>query len=802
LVNAAADQVDVMLTTLRTSSIPVMPGIPREYRGRECRALPATAHPAVGAPGEVPHAIRREGEIAIKELEYDEFEVLLERSGDGYTSRVVDSPTGPVPALPFVPPEPLGGLPALRLAVRGEVDTATGATTPPTTPKQFGSDLFRALFNDKALAILRTSQYVSAKNQRGLRLRIRFADATQLANLPWELLYDPDRHWYPCQLSRFPTIRFVDLPEPVLPLRVTGPLRMLVVISSPIDLPVLDVEREWTLLRTELEPLVRSGRLELERLPLASLEDVRETLMARDFHIFHYIGHGGVDADTGEGHLAFTGSDGRQRRVTGSQLGVMLSNAPIRLAVLNSCEGGRVSDVDPYASTAIALVEQGIPAVVAMQFQITDVAATAFSRTLYDSVTAGRPVDLSVTLARQAVLAASENEWATPVLYLRAVDGVLFDITPRGAPAVAQPLVAAAAAVPVPETRTPEPGTPEPRTPEPRTPEPRAPEAPAEPQHLRARVIDGAVDLVWQQPPDDGMPVRAWEVWRNGVRHATVGHPTVLDQPPVPGEYHYSVVALGDGDARSVRSRTCTVYVPKSSARPVARPAPAAPARPAAYGTGGHGGGGGPSAGRAAPAHWPEEDDAIVAGHPVRRKRRTGWILLLLAAAALVLWLIFRPADEPIGGGAQVPSSSDSGPSEGGGVLPPPEPPALTANLSITGPSPREGAGSGETDLTYEIANAGPDVSTGVTVRISLEGEGTGDLRWATLARPGDPEAQACNVDTDADTATCDVGEHAVEAVATVVATVTLGDPPVAVVATVTSETDDSDTGNNEARYP
>ena len=317
---------------------------------------------------------------------------------------------------------------------------------------------------------------------------------------------------------------------------------MLVVISSPTDLPPLEVEREWSLLQAELDPLVRSGRLELERLPLASLEDVRETLMTRDFHIFHYIGHGGVDDDTGEGQLAFTGPDGTSRRVTGSQLGVMLSNAPIRLAVLNSCEGGRVSDVDPYASTAIALVEQGIPAVVAMQFQITDAAATAFSRTLYDSVTAGRPVDLAVTLARQAVLAASEGEWATPVLYLRAVDGVLFDLEHRdeaASPAALAPAAPAsaerAAAAPAPMAAE--------------------PAAPAQPRHLRAEVVDGVVNLLWQQPTEHAMPARAWEVWRNGIRQAVVTLPMALDDTPGPGEFSYSVVALGDEEMRSVQSR-------------------------------------------------------------------------------------------------------------------------------------------------------------------------------------------------------------------------------------------------------
>ncbi|MDC5699127.1 hypothetical protein OO014_17900 [Intrasporangium calvum] len=45
--------------------------------------------------------MRGAGEAAMKEWKYDEFEVLLERSGDGYSARVVDSPTGPSPAMPF-----------------------------------------------------------------------------------------------------------------------------------------------------------------------------------------------------------------------------------------------------------------------------------------------------------------------------------------------------------------------------------------------------------------------------------------------------------------------------------------------------------------------------------------------------------------------------------------------------------------------------------------------------------------------------------------------------------------------------
>ncbi|HET8988983.1 MAG TPA: CHAT domain-containing protein [Humibacillus sp.] len=666
-----------------------------------------------------------------------------------------------------MPPEPPGGLPALRLAVRGERRLTPGTTAEQST-KEFGANLFRALFNDKALAILRTSQYVSAKRQRGLRLRIRFADATQLANLPWELLYDPERHWYPCQLSRFPTLRFVDLPEPVLPLRVTGPLRMLVVISSPTDLPALEVEREWTLLRTELDPLVQSGRLELKRLPSATLDDVRETLMHQDFHIFHYIGHGGVDPETGEGHLAFTGPDGRQRRVSGSQLGVMLSNAPIRLAVLNSCEGGRVSDVDPYASTAIALVEQGIPAVVAMQFQITDAAATAFSRTLYDSVTAGRPVDLSVTLARQAVLAVSESEWATPVLYLRAVDGVLFDLEARDEPAATITAETAALGPRAHASRAPEPAAPSPHTPEPRAPAPPAPQPPAQPQHLRAEVVDGVVNLVWQQPPDHALPVRAWEVWRNGVRHAIVSFPMAFDDTPGAGEYQYTVVALGEGDARSVWSRTCTVHVTKPVRKPVppATPPRVAPSRPAGHRAAAHGSGGAPPSGTRAAAHGPAEEEPLVFGQPARRKSRKGWVLLLLvaaAAAAFGLWWVFRPT--PVDTVATTPPTSETKGGGGGVVTPAPKRADLKASVLNAGFP--DGAGD-LMDVVFEVTNGGPNVSRTVIIDVTVESDDATALREAAVQLPGAGETRTCPIGGTGNAATCEVGDLAENDVATV----------------------------------
>ena len=101
-------------------------------------------------------------------------------------------------------------------------------------------------------------------------------------------------------------------------------------------------------------------------------------------------------------------------------------------SVLNSCEGARTSAVDPFAGIATSIVALGIPAVVAMQFEISDKAAITFAEELYQSLIARQdPIDVAVAEARKAVFTeVNETEWATPVLFLRNEDGRLFDFAP------------------------------------------------------------------------------------------------------------------------------------------------------------------------------------------------------------------------------------------------------------------------------------------------------------------------------------------------------------------------------------
>ena len=112
--------------------------------------------------------------------------------------------------------------------------------------------------------------------------------------------------------------------------------------------------------------------------------------------------------------------------------------------MLNACEGARGDKRDLFSSTAATLARRGLPAVLAMQYDITDRAAVEYTRTFYEALADQLPVDAALAEARAAIHLSINNslEWGTPVLYLRAPDGVLFDLVgqaPVSAPVAERP---------------------------------------------------------------------------------------------------------------------------------------------------------------------------------------------------------------------------------------------------------------------------------------------------------------------------------------------------------------------------
>jgi hypothetical protein len=362
---------------------------------------------------------------------YLNFDLIVQRSGDRYCAEVAASPCGAQGMMQFDRPatdEQTENM-ALRMS-RGRRTTRRIDSQDVEQAKRFGGVLFTSLFKDDVLACLKRSQDDAERQSAGLRIRLRLTNCAELAALPWEFLYDRSVNQFLSLSPETSVVRHLDMPERIRPIAIASPLRVLVVIARPRDYPVLDVEDEFQKLQNAAAGLIDAGRVELIRLEQPTMGALHRFVSRESVHVLHFIGHGGYQASAEDGVLIFEDEEGRADLVSGQWLGTMLRGRGVNLAVLNACEGARTSATDPFSGVAQSLLQKGIPAVVAMQFEITDSAAIQFSKGFYEAVADGYPIDAAVSEARLAVVAGGNYlEWATPVLFMRAPDGRIFDIT-------------------------------------------------------------------------------------------------------------------------------------------------------------------------------------------------------------------------------------------------------------------------------------------------------------------------------------------------------------------------------------
>lgn len=403
-------------------------------------------------------------------------DLLIERTGRSYRARILDSPAGEVSPvtvqMPFTKLELENFL--LRMSRSGATTRSFGQGET-RVARAFGERLFDAVFRDQIGTCLRSS-LDSARNQSlGLRLRLRLSGEPELANLPWEYLYDRGEGRFLALSDRTPIVRYVELPRRVQRLRVEGALNILVMISSPRGFPQLNVERERSLINHALAPLVAAGRVSVEQMPDSSMAALQRHLRRGDYHIFHFIGHGGFDERAASGTLVLESAGHEASLVSSEHLSTVLGDhQTLRLVLLNARETVHADELHPFSGVALRLVQQGVPAVVAMQFEITDEAAIAFSEVFYEAVADSYPIDTAVAQGRKGILNATNGaEWGTPVVYMRSQDGRLFEVARR----VPETLLEPEASQPFVEDRTADgPLGPQPAA----TPETRAPEVTVE----------------------------------------------------------------------------------------------------------------------------------------------------------------------------------------------------------------------------------------------------------------------------------------------------------------------------------
>ncbi|KOG34282.1 CHAT domain-containing WD40 repeat protein [Streptomyces resistomycificus] len=358
-----------------------------------------------------------------------DFVLEMSESPGGYSIEV-SSPCGEDRVVTAIDAhELLFRLPSLQAAVLGSAVRSRGVGTELEAPaRQVGGILFDAVFQSSIKALYLASRQRAQERGQRLRMVLRVR-SPELAALPWELLHHAKLGGYLC--LHHPIIRHVEILEPVSPLGVKPPLRILGMVSLPGSLGTLDAEAERESLTTALTPLIDEGMVRLDWVQGQTKQHLFAALF-HGCHIFHFIGHGRFDEVRRQGMIVFADEQGREDPLHAEALGSLISVAEPapRLVVLNSCETGTSHAQDLFSSTAAEL-EHTVPAVVAMQFAVTDKAAVLFSRAFYQALAANRPVDEGVRAARIALRADKDDslECFTPVLYQRSGDARLFDLT-------------------------------------------------------------------------------------------------------------------------------------------------------------------------------------------------------------------------------------------------------------------------------------------------------------------------------------------------------------------------------------
>ncbi|MFQ6015580.1 MAG: HEAT repeat domain-containing protein [Anaerolineae bacterium] len=310
-------------------------------------------------------------------------------------------------------------------------DTWPRPPTDRTSIEALGSDLFQALF---PMDVMTCFGSVRSRLHHDVGLRLRLHLPSELAYLPWELLY-----YRPSYLSLDPRcllVRFIDMGDRPQIMTVRPPLRLLHLASNAVDRDAPQFDQEKELFSRALRDLMAEEQMEVVT-TAATMANLQGRLR-EGYHILHYSGP--VTLRNGIGYLIFSEAGGEQQWIDSHTLLQFLGNSGVRLAVLNAHQSDQLSDLKALLSLALALVRGGLLAVVVTQLDPTGSGTLTFFSRFYRALRQSSPVDLAMVEGRKGIikeLGANWHDaidWSIPMLYMRSPDGMILPLEQEAAP--------------------------------------------------------------------------------------------------------------------------------------------------------------------------------------------------------------------------------------------------------------------------------------------------------------------------------------------------------------------------------
>lgn len=293
----------------------------------------------------------------------------------------------------------------------------------------YGQALSAALFGPEALK-LAFGQAQARAGLAPLRLRLLFGPTAQeLQRLRWETLRNPvdDTLLAADQKLLFSRYLAGAGGREVSP-RLRANVKALAVIANPTDLAdyslaEIDAAGELRRVRESLKN-VRLNNLSGENRRSTFAELVRS--LQDGYDLLYLTAHGSLAR--GQAWLWLENETGQAARVSGDALAAqirLLDNPPL-LAVLASCESAGNGQSDALQALGPLICEAGIPAVIAMQGQISMTSMAAWMSVFFEKLLRDEVVDLAMAAARAALAASGAPDAWMPVLFMRLKDGAIW----------------------------------------------------------------------------------------------------------------------------------------------------------------------------------------------------------------------------------------------------------------------------------------------------------------------------------------------------------------------------------------
>jgi hypothetical protein len=289
---------------------------------------------------------------------------------------------------------------------------------------EFGGFLFQSVFDGEVKKTWKTALETIPFGE-SLLISLNL-EAQELEQLPWEFLRDPDQKNHAksgfCMKLTTPVVRSAGMPHkrvnPISP-----PLHIVLIASLPFYETKINLQEEIDLVREQLRDLEEKGMVRITEVKGEDTVNQLLDLTQDDIHILHFLGHGA------EGGLLVEGKHGDARELVDTSLADIVGLIPsLQLVILNTCLSSVPAENIGRDSLALSVAKAGVPAVIGMQFEISDHASHHLSRNLYNSIVREKGILEALTRARVSIRASlssrrMENiEWGTPVLYLPGDD--------------------------------------------------------------------------------------------------------------------------------------------------------------------------------------------------------------------------------------------------------------------------------------------------------------------------------------------------------------------------------------------